>query len=181
MLLTIFTIFHVVISLIGIFSGFVVLVGLLTHKRFDGWTMLFLTTTVLTSVTGFFFPVHHFMPSHAVGILSLVVLALAIYARYPRHLAGGWRTTYVVSAMVAQYFNVFVAVVQAFLKIPALHAIAPTQAEPPFKMTQLVVLVLFAVLTILAAIKFRNEAVREMSPPSSNDVIKSKLQEGVTK
>jgi len=164
MLLTILTIFHVVISLIGIFTGFVVLFGLLTSKRLDRWTMLFLTTTVLTSVTGFFFPVRHFMPSHAVGILSLVVLALAIYARYPRRLAHGWRKVYVIGAMVAQYFNVFVAVVQAFQKVPALHDLAPTQTEPAFKITQLLVLALFAVFTIAAVIKFRDEPVGEMSP-----------------
>jgi hypothetical protein len=97
------------------------------------------------------------MPSHGVGILSLIVLALAIHARYPRHLAGGWRKTYVISALIALYLNVFVGVVQAFMKIPALKAIAPTQAEPPFKFTQLVVLMLFVLLTIVAAIRFRNE------------------------
>lgn len=163
MLLTILVVFHVAISLIGIFSGFVVLFGLLAGKRLDGWTRLFLVTTVLTSVTGFFFPVHQFMPSHAVGILSLVVLAIAIYARYPRRLAGGWCMAYVITAMIAQYFNVFVLIVQAFQKIPALHAIAPTQADPPFKITQLAVLVVFAVLTILVAVKFRNDPPHAMS------------------
>jgi hypothetical protein len=160
MMLTILTLVHVVISLIGIFTGFVVLFGLLADRRLDGWTAWFLTTTVLTSVTGFFFPVQHLMPSHIVGILSLIVLTLAIYARYPRQLAGGWRKVYVICSMVALYFNVFVAVVQSFEKIPALHALAPTQADPPFKITQLVVLLLFVMLTILATIKFRESDPR---------------------
>lgn len=153
------TLVHVAISLIGIFSGLVVAFGLLTAKRLDGWTAVFLVSTVLTSVTGFFFPFHKFLPSHGVGILSLVVLALAIAARYVFHLAGGWRRTYVITAMIALYLNVFVLVVQLFQKIPALKELAPTQSEPPFKFTQLAVLTLFVLLTILAAIKFRTEAV----------------------
>src|SRR5258706_3853744 len=108
------TLIHVAISLIGILSGFIVVSGMLAGRRLDGWTALFLATTVATSVTGFFFPVHHFMPSHAVGILSLLVLAAAIYARYSCHLAGAWRKVFVVGAIVALYFNVFVAIVQAF-------------------------------------------------------------------
>src|SRR6266436_5349089 len=118
MILKIYTLIHVAISLVGIFSGFVVMFGLLAGKRLDGWTALFLATTVATSVTGFLFPVHHFMPSHAVGIISLLVLAIAIYARYRRHLAGPWRKAYVVTAVAALYLNVFVAIVQTFLKVP---------------------------------------------------------------
>jgi len=159
MILKIYTLIHVVISLAGIFSGFIVLYGLLTNRRLDRWTAFFLATTIATSVTGFFFPVHRFMPSHAVGILSLLVLAVAIYARYPRHLAGGWRKAYVLTALVALYFNVFVAIVQSFSKVPALRDLAPTQSEPPFKLTQLVVLILFAAVTILSAIRFRAEPV----------------------
>ncbi len=159
MILQIYTLIHVAISLVAIFSGFVVLFGMLAGKRLDGWTGLFLTTTVLTSVTGFFFPVHHFMPSHALGIISLVVLAVAIYALHTRHLAGAWRKTYVVTAMIALYLNVFVLVVQLFEKVPTLHALAPTQSETPFKLTQLIVLVLFVVLTVAAATRFRNEPV----------------------
>ncbi len=158
--MTIFTFVHVVLSLIGIFSGFVAGFGLLAAKRLDGWTALFLATTVATSATGFLFPFHGFLPSHGVGIISLLVLAVAIFARYGRHLTGAWRRTYVVTAMIALYFNVFVLVVQAFLKVPALKAMAPTQAEPPFKVAQLVVLALFVVLTIAAAIRFRNDPVR---------------------
>ena len=155
-----FTFAHVVLSLVGIGSGFVVVLGLLTAKRLDGWTALFLATTVLTSVTGFFFPFHRFLPSHAVGILSLIVLALAISALYVRHLAGAWRRTYVISVVIALYFNVFVLVAQLFQKVPALRAMAPTQSEPPFKITQLAVLALFIALAILAAMRFRDTRVR---------------------
>jgi hypothetical protein len=157
MILPIYTIVHVLISVVGIFTGLIVLFGMLAGKRLDGWTKWFLATTVLTSVTGFFFPFHGFTPAIGLGIISLLVLAVAIYARYPRQLAGNWRWIYVVTAVVALYFNVFVGVVQSFEKIPALHALAPTQTEPPFKFTQLVVLALFAVLTIIAAIRFRLE------------------------
>jgi len=159
--LAIYTFVHVLISLVGIFTGLVVAYGLLNSKQFDCWTKLFLWTTVATSVTGFFFPFHGLTPAIVVGIISLAVLALAIYARVRRQLAGSWRKTYVITAMIALYLNVFVLVVQSFLKIPALHALAPTQAESPFKLTQLVVLALFVVLTILAAIKFRAEPVKQ--------------------
>ncbi len=153
-----FTLIHVAISLAGILSGFVVLFGLLTAKRLDGWTALFLATTAATGVTGFFFPFHGVTPAIVVGIISLVVLAVAIFARYARNLAGAWRKTYVACAMLALYLNVFVLIVQAFLKIPALKEIAPTQNDPPFKLTQLVVLVTFIALGVVAAIRFRNEA-----------------------
>ena len=156
MIWPVYTIIHTLISLAGIFSGFVVLFGLLAGKRLDGWTKWFLITTVATSVTGFGFPLHHFGAPHVVGIISLLVLAVTIYARYPRHLAGSWRWIYVVGAMIALYLNVFVGVVQAFQKIPALSALAPTQTEPPFAIAQLVVLAFFVVLTIVAAIKFRD-------------------------
>ena len=150
MTISTFTFVHVLLSLVGIGSGLVVLFGLLTGKRLDGWTALFLATTVATSVTGFGFPFDHLLPSHKVGIISLVVLAVAILARYALHLVGAWRRIYVVCAAVALYLNVFVGVVQAFLKVPALTAMAPKQTEPPFVITQLVVLALFIVLTIVA-------------------------------
>ena len=149
------TIVHVIISLIGICSGLVVMVGLLTGSRLNGWTALFLASTIATSVTGFFFPFHHFTPAHALGIISLAVLAVATVARYARDLAGAWRWIYVVSAMVALYLNVFVLIVQAFQKVPGLQAIAPTQSEPPFLFTQLFALALFIVLAIVASIRFR--------------------------
>jgi hypothetical protein len=155
MILRAYTIIHTLISLIGIVTGLIVLFGLLAGKRLDGWTKWFLITTVLTSVTGFFFPFHGFTPAIALGIMSLIVLAVAIFARYPRHLAGHWRWIYVVTSVIALYFNVFVLVVQTFEKIPALHAMAPTQTEQPFKLTQVVVLAIFVLLGTIAAIRFR--------------------------
>ncbi|MDQ1388392.1 MAG: hypothetical protein QOF56_1846 [Acidobacteriaceae bacterium] len=155
-----FTKLHVVISLIGIVSGLVVLFGLLVGRRLNGWTILFLISTVLTSVTGFFFPFHGVTPAIVVGIISLVLLAVAIVARYARHLAGAWRWIYVVTAMISLYLNVFVLIVQLFQKVPALRVLAPTQSEPPFAVTQLVVLGLFVVLTIVALIRFRGEQLR---------------------
>ncbi|HEY3054173.1 MAG TPA: hypothetical protein VGK04_12375 [Thermoanaerobaculia bacterium] len=152
-----YTLVHVVISLVGIISGFVVMFGLLTGKRLDGWTALFLATTVATSVTGFGFPFHRLLPPHIVGIISLVVLAVAIVARYAFHLAGAWRSIYVVTAVIALYFNVFVGIVQAFQKVHALRAIAPKQNEPPFVATQVVVLALFVLLGFMAAGRFRQE------------------------
>ena len=160
MTMSTFTLVHVLLSLAGIGSGFVVIFGLLTGKRLDGWTALFLATTVATSVTGFLFPFEHLLPSHKVGMISLVVLAVAILARYAFHLTGAWRRVYVISAVVALYLNVFVAVVQAFLKVPALKALAPTQKELPFLVAQLVVIALFVALGIFAAKRFRNDPVR---------------------
>lgn len=155
-----YTFIHVVISLVGIFSGFVVLFGLLASKRLDGWTALFMVTTVATSVTGYAFPTEHLLPSQVVGVISLIVLTVAIIARYGRHLAGAWRKTYVITAMISLYLNVFVAIVQAFLKVPSLKVLAPTQHEPPFLVAQLGATALFVVLTIVAAIKFRDQAIR---------------------
>jgi hypothetical protein len=155
MSLSAFTALHVVLSLIGIGAGCVVLFGMLGSKRLPGWTALFLATTVLTSVTGFLFPFERLLPSHVFGIISLVVLAIALFALYGRHLAGSWRWIYVVGAAVALYLNSFVGVFQAFLKIPAVHALAPTQAEPPFAVAQGTVLLAFIVLTVLAVRAFR--------------------------
>jgi hypothetical protein len=154
MILQVYTIIHVIISLVGILTGLVVLVGLLAGNRLDWWTKWFLVTTILTSVTGFFFPFHGFTPAYAVGAISLVVLALAWFARYSRQMLGPWRWLYVITAMIALYLNVFVLIVQSFLKIPNLHALAPTQTEPPFQMAQLVNLVLFVLLTIVALVRF---------------------------
>src|SRR5882672_12858423 len=134
-----FTRVHVIVSLVGIASGLIVLFGLLARKRLDGWTMFFLATTAATSITGFAFPFDHLLPSHKVGVVSLVVLVVAIVARYGRHLAGAWRRIYVVCAAIALYLNVFVGVVQAFMTVPALNALAPHQTEPPFLIAQLVV------------------------------------------
>jgi hypothetical protein len=155
MSLSTFTLLHVIISLVGIASGLIVVYGLIAGKRLDNWTAIFLLTTVLTSATGFLFPFKHLLPSHIVGILSLLVLVVAIVARYPRHLEGGWRRTYVVCAMVALYLNCFVLVVQCFLKVPALHALAPNGNEPPFLIAQIALLAVFVLLTIVAARRFQ--------------------------
>jgi hypothetical protein len=160
MILHIYTIIHTLISLIAIFTGFVVLFGLLAGNRLDGWTKWFLITAVATTVTGFFFPFHGFTPAIGLGIISLPILAITIYARYPKRLAGAWRWTYVIGAVLTLYFNAFVGIVQSFEKIPALTAIAPTQTEQPFKLTQLSVLGLFIVLGFVAAIRFRPEPAR---------------------
>ena len=153
--LTIFTIIHVLISLAGIGTGLVMLVGQLGGKRLDGWTAWFFITTVATSVTGFFFPFHGFTPGIGVGIISLLILPLAIYARYFRHMAGHWRAAFVISATGALYLNFFVLVVQSFMKVPALHALAPTQSEPPFAITQGIVFLVFATLGTMAVLRFR--------------------------
>jgi len=150
-----YTLVHVLISLVGIGSGLVVVFGLLAGKRLEGWTALFLVTTVATSVTGFGFPFDHLLPSHKVGIISLIVLAVAIPARYAFHLAGAWRWIYVVAAVIALYLNVFVLIVQSFEKVPTLKAMAPTQSEPPFLIAQLVVMALFIVLATFAVKRFR--------------------------
>jgi hypothetical protein len=148
--LKIFTAFHVLLSLIGIGSGFVVAFAMARKKDSPSWTSTFLVTTILTSVTGFLFPYHGFLPSHALGIISLFVLAIAVYALYIRRLSGGWRQTYSVTAVIALYLNVFVLIAQLFRKVPALSALAPTQSEPPFKVVQLVVLLSFMFLGVFA-------------------------------
>jgi hypothetical protein len=158
MILQIYTIIHTLISLVAIFTGLVVLFGLLGGKRLDGWTKWSLVTAVATTVTGFFFPFHGFTPAIGLGIISLPFLALTIFARYPKHLAGPWRWIYVIGAVICLYFNLFVLVVQLFEKVPALDALAPTQTESPFKVTQLVVLLVSALLAIVAAIRFHPEA-----------------------
>jgi hypothetical protein len=155
MILEIYTIIHTLISLVAIFTGLIVVFGMIAGKRLDGWTKWFLTTAVLTTVTGFFFPFHGFTPAIGLGIISLPFLAITIFARYSKHLAGAWRWIFVVGAVICLYFNLFVLVVQLFEKVPALHAMAPTQTESPFKVTQLVVLLLSALLAMIAVIRFR--------------------------
>src|SRR6266508_3248633 len=150
MILLIYTIIHTVISRIAILTGIAVLFGMLAGKRLDGWTKWFLITAVATTITGFFFPFHGFTPAIGLGIISLPFLALTIYARYPKHLAGAWRWIYAIGAVICLYFNLFVLVVQLFEKVPALHAMAPTQTESPFKLTQVCVLVVSVVLAIIA-------------------------------
>lgn len=158
-MITLLTWIHVLVSLAGIATGFLVVFGFLIRRSSAGWITVFLVTTATTSITGFFFPAAHFLPSHAVGILSLIVLAVAIYARHRRRLEGAWRAIFVAGAILALYLNVFVAVVQSFLKIPALKAVAPTQSEPAFKITQLVVLLLFVALGFAAVFRCRPSAL----------------------
>jgi hypothetical protein len=153
--LSMFTLIHVLISVLGIVAGLVVIGGLMGGARLDGWTALFLLTTVLTSVTGFFFPATQITPAHAVGVISLVVLAVCLVARYAKQMTGRWRGTYVLTAVVAVYLNVFVLVVQLFVKTPPLAQLAPTQSEPPFAITQAVVLLVFAGLAWAALRGFR--------------------------
>ena len=150
-----FTLMHVAISFFGIASGLVVMYGFLANKRLDGWTAIFLITTALTSITGFLFPLNGVTPAVILGVISLVVLAATIVTRYPLHLT--WRKTYVITACVALYFNVFALVVQSFENVPALRALAPTQKEPPFAIAQIIVLAIFVVLTSLAVKRFRLE------------------------
>lgn len=150
-----YTAVHVIISLIGIGSGLIVLAGLIANKRFDSWTAIFLSTTVLTSVTGFFFPFKEVTPGIVLGVLSMITLAVAIVARYGRKLAGAWRRTYVISAVVSLYFNVFVLVVQSFEKVPALHALAPTGKEAPFVIVQFSLLAAFVLAGRRAVKRFR--------------------------
>jgi hypothetical protein len=152
--LSAFTVLHVIISLIGIVAGIVVLFGMIGDKRLTGWTALFLATTVATSVTGFMFPSAGVDPAQVVGGISLLVLAIALIALYGRHLVGFWRPTYIVCAVLALYLNAFVGVVQAFQKLSFLQPLAPTQSEPPFKVAQLVVLLIFVVLGFLAVRRF---------------------------
>ena len=149
---------HVGLSLIGIVSGLVVLYGLLTGAALGGWTALFLATTILTSVTGFPLAPFGFDPPRAIGILSLILLAIAVAAYYLFHLAGFWRWVYVVTAMTALYLNCFVLVFQGFLKVQALHDLAPTQSEPPFLVAQSAVLIAFVLLGFLAVRKFHPQA-----------------------
>jgi hypothetical protein len=152
-----FTIIHVAISLAAIASGFIVLFGMIANRRLDRWTAFFLATTIMTSVTGFGFPIKGMTPGIAFGIISLVTLAAVIYARYPRDLAGVWLCVYVIGAIVAFYLNFVVLIVQSFQKVPTLHALAPNQNEPPFLVVQIVSMIAFLVLGTLAVKRFRTE------------------------
>ncbi|HEY1160012.1 MAG TPA: hypothetical protein VGE83_05245 [Terracidiphilus sp.] len=151
-----FTLLHVILSLVGIGAGLIAIFGLIVNRLLPRWTALFLVTTVLTSLTGFLFPNKTVTPGIVIGILSMIVLILAAVALYGRGLAGAWRGTYVITASLALYFNVFVLFAQLFAKVPALKAIAPTQASPAFGITQLIVMAIFIVLTTLAFKRFRS-------------------------
>lgn len=152
--LSTFTSIHTVISLVMLVAGFIVVFGMFGSDRPGGWTALFLLTAVLTSVTAFGFPFTTLLPSHYVAITALVVLAITIPALYVFHLHGAWRWIYVIGVVLSLWFDVFVAIAQAFMKIPAVHALAPTQAEPPFAIAQGVGLVILVILGIVAVIKF---------------------------
>jgi hypothetical protein len=157
--LAIFTLIHVLISLAGIATGFVVVGAWLGGRHLPGWTKWFLFTTALTSITGFFFPFKVFTPPYAFAILSLTVLALAGYALYSRRLAGGWRKTCVICAAAALYLNFFVLIAQLFLRSPALHQLAPTGTEPAFGITQGILLIAFVTLGRAALRKFPDQAI----------------------
>jgi uncharacterized membrane protein len=150
-----FTALHVAISLIALAAGAAMLAQMLGGRFSRPVASIFLVTTILTSATGFLFHSKSFGPPHVLGVLSLIVLAIAVLALYGRRLAGAWRGTYVVCAVLAFYFNAFVAVVQAFQKLPALHALAPKGTEPPFAIAQLVTLIIFAGLGVMAFRRFR--------------------------
>lgn len=152
---------HVLLSLIGLGTGFVILWGLLHKLRLDRWTAVFLATTIATSASGFLFPVDHVTPAHVLGVISLVTLIVAVVARYQRQLSGWWRAAYVISVAIAQYLNFFVLIVQLFLKVPALKALAPTQTEPVFAVTQLIAVGMFIGFAATATRRFH---VTNLSP-----------------
>ena len=152
--------FHVAISVVGILSGLAMLYGLLVNRNFTSAIAVFLATTILTSVTGFPLPPFGFDPPRAVGVLSLILLIGAVAAYYGFRLVGPWRWIFVACAVAALYFNVFVLVAQGFMKVPALHELAPTQSEPPFQVAQAAALVIFAALAIRASMKFHSDSGR---------------------
>jgi hypothetical protein len=152
-----FTWFHTTLSLVALFAGFVVMRDLLKSNAPDDWTTTFIVSSIATSATGFGFPFTQFLPSHAVAALSLLVLALALLAAYGFGNRGPWRAVYAICLVVAQFFNVFVAIAQAFAKVPELRALAPTQAEPPFAIAEGVALVVFLVIAVAAARYYRYE------------------------
>jgi hypothetical protein len=157
--LQMYTLIHVVISVIGIISGLVVIGGMMSGSRMDLWTSIFLLTTIVTNVTAFGFPFRGVLPAHIVAAISLLVLAVCVIARYLKKMEGIWGPVYVATAVAAVYFNVFVLVVQLFAKTPPLQALAPTQAEAPFIVTQLLILAVFAWLGRAALQGFRRRAV----------------------
>lgn len=153
-----FTLFHTALSLVQLVSGIIVVIALVGSRNGGPWLWVYLISAIATSVTGFGFPVDKFLPSHAFGVVSLILLLLVILARYNFHLAGAWRWIYAVGLVITVYLDAFVAIVQAFLKIPALHALAPTGSEPPFAIAQAVLLIIFVALGIAAARNFRGES-----------------------
>lgn len=157
MSLSAFTVLHTVISLIGIATGIVAVVGMLRGRRLDGWTPVFLISTALTSVTGFMFPFREILPSHVFGVVSLSVLAFVFYGLYLRRLHGAWRWIYVTGAVFVLYLNSVVGIVQSFQKLAFLAPLAPTQSEPPFLIVQAIVLIAFVAAGIVLAKRFHPE------------------------
>jgi hypothetical protein len=153
--LSTFTFLHVLISLIGVASGFIVMVELLRSNYHGNWTAIFLVTTIVTSASGFLFPFSKLLPSHIVGIISLALLAIAMFSFYVQRIHSIWRQIYVLTAMLSLYLNVFVMIIQGFLKIPVLNGLAPTQTEPPFLIVQGVTLVCFLAVIFVAAIRYK--------------------------
>jgi hypothetical protein len=153
-----FTTLHVIISLIAIVTGFIAVFGMLQSQRMTTWTAIFLWTTVLTSVTGFMFPFNGVTPGIIVGIISMVLLVIAFFALYGKHLDVAWRWVYVWTAIAALWFNVFVLIVQSFQKIAFLNALAPKGSEPPFQIAQGAALVLLVVLAVMAVRNFHPRA-----------------------
>lgn len=151
--LAIYTILHVAISLVAIAAGFVVMLQMIQRRESVKWTVLFLAMTILTSVTGFGFPASQVTPAHAFGVISLIALGLAVYGRYVRRSSPKWRAIYIVTALLSQYLNVVVLIVQSFQKIPLLKALAPTQSESPFLATQVVTLIIFLFVGVLALLR----------------------------
>lgn len=156
--LPVFALLHVILSLVGIFAGLVMVGGFMSGKLLRGWTGLFLFTTILTNATGFLFPFVKILPSHILGGLSLLLLPIALFALYGKHFQGGWRKAFVILTTATLYFNCFVLVVQLFSKFPLLIATAPTQKEPPFAITHLIVLAIFVWLGRAAVKGFRSDA-----------------------
>lgn len=162
-----FTTLHVLITLIEMVAGAVVIFGMLAAKRLPFWAALFLTTGILTSLTGYLFPVSRLLPSHIVGLIALLALVAAAVAFYRYHLAGAWRGVYIAGVVLGLYLDIFVGIVQAFGKIAVLRALAPTQSEPPFIVAQCIALALFIALGLIAAKRFRPGATREAwTPPA---------------
>jgi hypothetical protein len=153
-----FTALHVAISIVAILVGFIVIGGLLSNTALAAWTAFFLLMTILTSATGFLFPLHAITPALVTGILSTLILIVALVALYGYRLAGGWRLVYVVTALIALYLNVFVLIVQGFRSVSFLQPLAPTGSEPPFLITQVVALVAFVAIGIVAARRFQGPA-----------------------
>lgn len=155
---TVLTVGHVAVSLVGLLAGFLVLGAFLGGMASRSQTALFLVATITTNVSGFLFPVQHVTPAHVLGVISLAILSVAVYAYYRQNRSTAWRTAYVVSTVLAQYLNFFVLVVQLFLKVPALKAIAPTQTEPAFAISQLVTLAAFTFVGILSVVRSRQQS-----------------------